>query len=68
MTNLFSNCSLSGEDKLKQSLQELAWKKASEILEESGYNENANEKFYALRKYEMQFVIYQQLKMTFALA
>lgn len=52
-------------DELKQSLQQLAWKKASEILEESGYNEN--EKFYALRKYEMQFAIYQQLKMTYGL-
>ena len=50
---------------LKQSLQRLAWKKASEILEESGYNEN--EKYYALRKYEMQFAIYRQLKMTYGL-
>ena len=52
-------------DELKQRLQQLAWKKANEILEESGYNEN--EKFYALRKYEMQFAIYQQLKMTHGL-
>jgi hypothetical protein len=52
-------------DELKQSLQQLAWKKASEILEESGYNET--EKYYALRKYEMQFAIYQHLKMTYGL-
>ncbi len=52
-------------DELKQSLQQLAWKKASEILKESGYNEN--EKYYALRKYEMQFSIYRQLKMTYGL-
>jgi hypothetical protein len=52
-------------DELKLSLQDLAWKKANEILEESGYNKN--EKFYTLRKYEMQFAIYQQLKMTYGL-
>ena len=51
-------------DELKQSLQQLASKKASEILEESGYN---SEKFYALAKYEMQLAIYRQLKITYGL-
>jgi len=50
---------------LKQKLQNLAWQKAGEILSESGYSEN--DKYYALRKYEMQFVIYQQLKMCYRL-
>jgi len=50
---------------LKQKLQNLAWQKAGETLNESGYSEN--DKFYALRKYEMQFVIYQQLKMCYGL-
>lgn len=52
-------------DKLKQSLQQLAQKKAVEILKESGYTEN--KKHYFLRKYEMYFVIYQQLKMAHGL-
>jgi hypothetical protein len=52
-------------DELKRRLQRIAWEQAPKILEESGYNET--EKYYALRKYEMQFAIYQHLKMTYGL-
>ena len=48
-------------DELKQKLQQIAWNKAEEILSESGCSEN--DEYYALRKYEIQFVIYEQLKM-----
>lgn len=50
---------------LKQKLQNLAWKKAGETLNESGYPEN--DEYYALRKYEMQFAIYEKLKMCYGL-
>lgn len=50
---------------LRQKLQNLAWKKAGETLIESGYSED--DTFYSLRKYEMQFAIYQQLKMCYGL-
>jgi len=53
------------ELKLKQKLQDLAWKKTGEILVESGYSED--DKFYYLRKYEMQSQIYKQLKMCYNL-
>lgn len=50
---------------LKQKLQNLAWQKAGDILIESGYSED--DQFYALRKYEMLFVIYEQLKICYGL-
>lgn len=51
---------------LRRKLQNLAWQKAGETLVESGYSEN--DKFYSLRKYEMQFAIYQQLKTCYGLS
>lgn len=50
---------------LRQKLQNLAWQKAGETLIESGFSEH--DKFYSLRKYEMQFSIYQQLKLCYGL-
>lgn len=49
------------QDELKQKLQKIAWDKAPEILEVAGISKD--DKFYSLRLYEMQFVIYNELKL-----
>lgn len=47
---------------LKVKAQELSYKYAIEILANLGYGKN--EKYYSLRLYEMQFSIYEQLKLV----
>lgn len=50
---------------LKQKLQNLSWQKAREILLDADLN--VDDEFHALRKYELQSVIYQQLKICYGL-
>ena len=54
---------MTNTEELKQSLQEKAWKHATEILKDAGIVKE--DRFYALRLYEMQFNIYRNLKMCF---
>ena len=48
-------------DELKTRLSTIALSNAKQILSDSGFKESDN--YYSLRQYEMQFVIYEQLKM-----
>lgn len=45
---------------LRQKLQNIAWRKAGETLIASGYSKA--HKCFKQRQYDMQFVLYQQLK------
>lgn len=49
-------------DQLKINLQEIALKNAKQILLDSGFKKS--DSFYSLRQYEMQFTIYNQLKLA----
>lgn len=50
------------DGKTKKRIHDLAWESARVILKEALVDDNSE--FYAIKLYEMQFVIYQQLKKT----
>ena len=48
-------------NEIKQRLQKISWEQAPKILEVAGILKDS--KYYSLRLYEMQFVIYNELKL-----
>lgn len=49
-------------NELKTELQKIALKNAKKTLKDSGFKES--DKYWNLRQYEMQFCIYEQLKLS----
>tara|TARA_B100000780_G_scaffold192526_1_gene135628 strand:+ start:1547 stop:1756 length:210 start_codon:yes stop_codon:yes gene_type:complete len=50
-------------NEIKQRLQKISWEQAPKILEVAGILKDS--KYYSLRLYEMQFVIYNELKLCY---